>query len=43
VAEGEHQHGRKAETMSWPDPGEEPAVKTIILKDDAAAKREATR
>jgi hypothetical protein len=27
--------------MFWLDPGEEPAVKTIILDDDAAAKRAA--
>jgi hypothetical protein len=25
--------------MSWPAPGEEPVVKTIILDDDGAAKR----
>jgi hypothetical protein len=29
--------------MCWPDPGEEPAVKTIILNDDVAAKRPAKR
>jgi len=39
VAAIEHAHGRRAETMRWPDPGEEPAVKTTILEDDAAAKR----
>jgi len=27
--------------MCWPDPGEEPAVKTAILDDDTAAKRAA--
>jgi len=27
--------------MCWPDPGEEPAVKTTILDDDTAAKRAA--
>jgi hypothetical protein len=33
-----HTHGRRAETMCWPDPGEKPAVKTSILEDDARAK-----
>jgi hypothetical protein len=37
----EHARGRRAETMCWPDPGEEPAVKTTILEDDAAAMRAA--
>jgi ribonuclease HI len=41
VAATEHARGRRAETMRWPDPGEEPAVKTTILEDDAAAKRAA--
>jgi hypothetical protein len=39
VAAIEHACGRRAETMRRPDPGEEPAVKTTILEDDAAAKR----
>jgi len=30
---------RRVETMSWPYPGEEQAVKTTILEDDATAKR----
>ena len=29
--------------MCWPDPEEEPAVKTVILSDDVAVKREGTR
>jgi hypothetical protein len=41
LAETEHTRGRTAETMCWPDPGEKPAVKTIVLEDDAAAKRAA--
>jgi len=41
VAGLEHACGRTAETMCWPDPGEEPAVKTTILEDDATAKRAA--
>jgi len=39
----EHERGREAETMRWPDPDEEPAVKTVILSEDTAAKREAIR
>jgi len=31
------------ETMCWPDPGEEPVVKTIILDDNVAAKRATKR
>jgi len=31
-------HGRRAETMCWPDPLEEPSVKSTILEDDAAAR-----
>jgi len=34
----DHSHGRKPETMCWPDPGEKPAVKATILEDDAPAK-----
>jgi len=37
VAAIEHACSRKAETMCWPVPGDEPAVKTTILEDDAAA------
>jgi len=33
--------GKTAEAMCWPDPGEEPAVKTTILEDSAVAKRAA--
>jgi len=43
VAAIEHARRRRAETMCWPAPGEEPAVKTTILDDDAAAKRAAER
>jgi hypothetical protein len=43
VAATEHARSRRAETMCWQDPGEKPAVKTIILEDDAAAKRAAER
>jgi len=39
VAMTEHPCGRRAETMPWSDTGEETAVKTTILKDDALAKR----
>jgi hypothetical protein len=38
VVEKEHEHGRTTEGMSWPAPGEEAVVKTIILDDDTAAK-----
>jgi hypothetical protein len=41
VIRKEHERGREAETMRWPNPDEEPAVKTVILSDDTAAKREA--
>jgi hypothetical protein len=41
VAATEHAPGRRAETMCWPDPGDEPAFKTTILEDDVAAKRAA--
>ena len=43
VIKKEHERGREAETMRWPRPDEEPAVKTLILSDDTAAKREAKR
>jgi hypothetical protein len=39
VAATEHAHGRRAETICWPDPGDKPAVKTTILEDDTEAKR----
>jgi len=39
----EHERGREAETMRWPNPEEEPAVKTVILSEDTAAKKEAIR
>ena len=32
------EHGRRTEGMSWPAPGEEPAVRTTMLDDTAAAK-----
>jgi hypothetical protein len=32
-----------ADTMCWPDPGEELAIKTIILDKDFAAKRTTKR
>jgi hypothetical protein len=41
VIKKEHERGREAETMRWPRPDEEQAVKTVILSDDTAAKREA--
>jgi len=37
----EHERGREAENMRWPNPDEEPAVKTVILSADIAAKTEA--
>jgi len=43
VIKREHQRGREAETMRWLHPDEELAVKTVILSDDAAAKREVKR
>ena len=39
----EHEHGRTTEDMSWPAPGEEPVVKTIILDDKSTAKRAVQR
>jgi len=38
-----HDQGQEGETMRWPCPDEEPAVKTVILSDDTAAMREAKR
>jgi hypothetical protein len=35
----EHEHGRTIEGMSWPAPGEESVVRTVILEDATAAKR----
>jgi len=43
VVRKEHEHGRTIEGMSWPAPGEEPAVRTTILDDTAAAKSAAQR
>jgi hypothetical protein len=43
VVEIEHEHGRTTEDMSWPAPGEEPVVKTIILDDKSTAKKAAQR
>jgi hypothetical protein len=40
VIKKDHERGRKAETMHRSNPDEEPAVKTVILSDDTAAKRE---
>jgi hypothetical protein len=37
----EHERGQAAETMRWPNPDKEPAVKTVIQSKDTAAKREA--
>jgi len=41
VIEIEYEHGRTTEDMSWPAPGEEPVVKTIILDDQCTAKKAA--
>jgi hypothetical protein len=41
VAVIEHAHGRRPEMMCWPDPGEKPPVKTIVLEDNAEATRAA--
>jgi hypothetical protein len=41
VVKKEHKRGQIAETMRWLGPGEEPAVKTIILDDDVVAERAA--
>jgi hypothetical protein len=41
VIEKEHELGREPETLCRPRPDEEPVVKTVILNDDTAAKREA--
>jgi len=43
VVTKEHQRGREAENMRWPNPDEEPAVKTVILSEDTAAKKEVIR
>jgi len=32
----EHERGREAETMRWPNPDKEPAVRTVMLSEDAA-------
>jgi len=41
VIKKEHERGQEGETMLWPHPDEELAVKTVILSDDMAANREA--
>jgi len=43
VVRKEHEHGQTIEGMSWPAPGEEPAVRTTILDDTAGAKSAAQR
>jgi hypothetical protein len=43
VIKNEHEGGREAETMHWPRPYEEPAVKTVISRDDTTETREAIR
>jgi len=39
----EHERGREAETMRWPNPDQEPAGKTVILSEDTVQKKEAIR
>jgi hypothetical protein len=39
----EHELGREAETIRWPNPDQEPAVQTPILVEDTTAKRDAIR
>jgi len=43
VIRKDHERGREAETMCWPSPDEEPAVKMVILSHKTAAKREGRR
>jgi hypothetical protein len=43
VVEREREHECTTEGMSWPAPGEEPVVKTIILDDEGTAKRAVQR
>jgi len=43
VVETEHEHGLTTEGMSWPPPGKEPVVKTIILEDKSIARSAAQR
>jgi len=43
VARTDHEHGRTTERMSWPAPGKEPVVKTIILEDKSIAKSSTQR
>jgi len=38
-----HERGREVEIMRWPYTDKVPAVKTVILSEDTAAKREAIR
>jgi len=37
----EHEQGREAETMGWPNPDKQPAGKMVVLSEDTATKREA--
>jgi hypothetical protein len=39
----ENEYGRTIEGMSWPAPGEEPAIRTTTLDDTAAGKSAARR
>jgi len=39
VVEIDHRQRRTAEDLTWPAPGEEPVVKTIIYNDKSTAKR----
>jgi len=39
----EHDHRQRTEGMSWPPPGEESVVRTVLLDDASAAKRAAQR
>jgi len=39
----EHERGRDAVLMRWPNPGKEPAVKTVIQSKDTVAEREVIR
>jgi len=43
VINNEQELGLEAEPMRWPHPHKEPAVKTVILSDDPAAKIEVKR
>jgi hypothetical protein len=39
----EHEHGWTTDGMSWPPPGKESVVRTVILDNASAAKRAAQR